>query len=108
MKHWRGNERDIARERMEILLGLAKKTLRKDPKLMRRYIELARRIGMRSQVSIPKEYKQRICKNCGTFLVPGFNCRVRTRPDGGTKVVITCLDCGSHKRYPTLKEKNLR
>lgn len=108
MKRWRDAERDIARERMEILLDLAMKTIRKDSKLTRRYVELARRIGMRSQVSIPREYKQMICKNCGTLLVPGFNCRVRTRSDGGTKVVITCLDCGNHKRYPALKEKSIQ
>jgi ribonuclease P protein subunit RPR2 len=107
MRRWREAERDIAKERMEILLHLAMKTVRKDPKLTRRYVELARRIGMRSQVTIPREYKRMICKNCGILLVPGFNCRVRTRPDGGTRVVITCLDCGCHKRYPTTKEKSI-
>jgi ribonuclease P protein subunit RPR2 len=105
MRRWRETERDIARERMEILLDLAGKTVRKDSKLARRYVELARRIGMRAQVSIPRQYKRMICKSCGTFLLPGFNCRVRTRSDGGTKIVITCLDCGGHKRYPTLREE---
>lgn len=108
MRRWREAERDIARERVEILFNLAKKTVKRDPKLTRRYLELAKGVGMRSQVKIPKEYKLLICKGCGTLLVPGFNCRVRTRAEGGTKVIITCLDCGVQKRYPTLKERSVR
>jgi ribonuclease P protein subunit RPR2 len=108
MKRWKEVERDIARERIEILLGLAKKTVKTDRNLTRRYVELAKKIGMRAQVNIPREDKRMICKNCGTLLVPGFNCRVRTRPNGGTKVIITCLDCGGHKRYPALMEKKSR
>lgn len=101
-------EKAIAKERIYILIDMAIETVRKDSKLARRYVELARRISMRSRVSIPKEYKYRLCRNCGIVLVPGFNCRVRTRSESGTRVVITCLDCGSHKRYPALKEKMLR
>jgi ribonuclease P protein subunit RPR2 len=105
MKRWKEAERDIARERIEILLDLAKKTVKKDSRLTRRYVELAKKIGMRAQVRMQREDKHMICKGCGILLVPGFNCRVRTRPDAGTRVVITCLDCGRHRRYPALREK---
>ena len=104
---WRrsGSIKEIARERIEILLGLAKEAFQKDRVLSKRYVELARRIGMRAGVRLSKEQKMFICKGCGNLLMPGLNCRVRTRAEGGTTVLITCLDCGSKKRYPTVRER---
>jgi len=104
---WRrsGNIREIARERIGILLDLARNTLPKDQILSKRYVELARLIGMKAGVRFSKEQKMSICKDCGIFLVPGINCRVRTRPEFGTTVLITCLDCGTKKRYPTVRER---
>jgi hypothetical protein len=46
--------------------------------------------------------KLMICKNCNSFLVPGVNCRVRTH---ASRVVITCLDCGSIRRVPFVRER---
>jgi len=104
---WRrsGSIKEIARERIEILLGLAKETFHKDRVLSKRYVDLARRIGMRAGVRLPRDQKMFICKGCGSLLMPGLNCRVRTRPEAGTTVLITCLDCGSKKRYPTARER---
>jgi ribonuclease P protein subunit RPR2 len=104
---WRrsGSIKEIARERIEILLGLAKETFHKDRVLSNRYVELARRIGMRAGVRFSKEQKMFICKGCGGLLMPGLNCRVRTRAEAGTTVLITCLDCGCKKRYPTARER---
>jgi ribonuclease P protein subunit RPR2 len=104
---WRkgGNIKEIALGRIRILLGLAKTTFPKDRDLSKRYVELARRIGMKAGVRLPKEEKIFICKGCGSLLVPGVNSRVRTRSDFGTTVLITCLDCGSKKRYPTVRER---
>jgi len=97
--------KEIARERIEILFAQAKMRFRDDPKLARRYVELARRIGMKAGVRLTREQKSRVCKGCGSFLVPGANCRVRTRSEGGTIVLITCLECGVKKRYPTVRER---
>jgi ribonuclease P protein subunit RPR2 len=104
---WRkgGNTKEIALERIRILLGLAKNTFQKDRDLSKRYVELARRIGMKAGVRLPSEEKLFICKGCGSLLVPGVNSRVRTRSDLGTTVLITCLDCGTKKRYPTVRER---
>jgi RNase P subunit RPR2 len=33
---------------------------------------------------------------------------VRVRAEHGTHVVVTCLECGSAKRYPAVKEKRLK
>jgi len=100
-----GGARDIARERIDILLAQAESVFGNNPELSKRYVELARRIGMKAGVRLTREQKSRICKRCGSFLVPGVNCRVRTRSEFGTIVLITCLECGAKKRYPTVRER---
>jgi ribonuclease P protein subunit RPR2 len=103
---WRsGSIRQIARERIEILLRLARQVFLEDPSLSKRYVELAQLIGMKSGVRLPRDAKTFICKRCGNLLVPGRNCRVRIRSETGTTVLITCLDCESKKRYPTVRER---
>lgn len=108
MKYRIEDPRDIAKERIAILLKLAGDVFHSDPKLSSRYVELARKIGMRSGVRIPGEQKRFICKGCGTLLVPGANCRVRIRSERGTVVVVTCLRCGARKHYPAVREKRER
>jgi ribonuclease P protein subunit RPR2 len=104
---WRkgGNIKEIARERIEILFNHAQSAFPSNRTLANRYVELARRVGMKAGVRLTREQKLRICKGCGGFLVPGVNCRVRTRSEYGTTVLITCLDCGTKKRYPTVRER---
>lgn len=108
MKFRKAVEREIARERMEILFNLAKATFKIDSTLSKRYIQLMKKVGMKAKVRIPKEWKLFICKGCGSLLVPGKNCRVRVRSEGGTRSVIACLDCGALKRIPAVKEKKWR
>lgn len=91
----------IAGERIELLYKFAHEVFKEDPSLANRYVEIARRIGMRCGVRIPRELKRFTCKKCGSLLVPGANCRVRTRSDKGTTIIMTCLNCGQVKRYPT-------
>ncbi len=103
-----GNIRKIAEERIDLLLKLAREKARSDEALSKRYVEIARRIAMRSGVRLGRERKHFICKECGSALVPGVNSRVRMRSDRGTSIVVTCLACGSIKRYPVVKEKRQR
>ncbi len=95
----RSEVRTIALERIEILLRLAKQVVASDQGLAERYVELARKISMRTKVRIPTADKRFLCKNCGLPLIPGQNARVRTSK-GNPRVVITCLSCGVVKRYP--------
>jgi len=92
----------LAEERIDLLYKFAREAFGEDPPLANRYVEIARRIGMRCEVRIPRELKQFTCKGCRGLLVPGANCRVRIRSDKGTTVVMTCLKCGRVKRYPTV------
>jgi len=95
-------QRRIARERMDILLSLAGEVFSEDRELARRYVSLARRIGMRYNVRLTKEDKLRVCRRCSSYLVPGVNCRVRSHAG---RMVITCLTCGSQRRIPFLRER---
>ncbi len=95
----------IARERIKHLINLAGKTFSKFPKRADHYIQLARKVAMKARVRIPSPLKKRFCKHCYRFLLPGVNCRVRTR---GDKVVYYCLHCKKYMRFPFLKEKKAR
>ncbi|MDI6888399.1 MAG: ribonuclease P protein component 4 [Methanocellales archaeon] len=89
--------RDMARQRIERLFMLAEKQFGEHPERSDRYIQLARRIGTRNNVRIPRELKQRMCKHCDSYLVPGTNARVRLRK---RYVTVTCLTCNKQMRYP--------
>lgn len=91
-------ERAIARSRMERLLLLAEQALPERSDRARRYVDLARRLGMRYQVSLPPAWRWKVCRSCGSLLAPGRNARVRTR---GRQRIVTCLACGHVSRFGT-------
>ena len=96
-------ERRIALERMAILFHHAEReALQRRPARARRYVDLARRIGMRYNVRVPPEFKRRFCKECLAYLLPGVNARVRI---GRGRVVVTCAGCGAVQRMPYGQEQ---
>ncbi len=95
----------IANERIDILLRQAREMLDKDPRLSKRYVELAWKISMRTKVRIPSSEKRYLCKACGRVLIPGRNARVRVL-SGNPRIVITCLSCGTLRRYPFTPRKS--
>lgn len=99
-----GYFRKIARERITILLRLADSEAREHPERSRRYVELARKIGMRYKVRFPRKYKRKICKNCFSYLKPGLTCTVRLVPKEKC-VTWRCLNCKKERRYPYSKKK---
>jgi len=91
----------IARERMERLLYLAEEEGRLgNLERGRRYVTLAKRIGMRTNTRMPRGFLY--CRSCMSPLVPGKNCTVRLR---SSRVTMTCQECGHIQRHPYLKEK---
>ncbi len=100
-------ERSIARERIGILLSLAKKHAREEMQLSRKYVELAKRIGMRYNVPLGKEAKRAFCRNCLSYLIPGANCKIRTSRKKQA-VSATCLACGHITYFAYIKEKRRR
>jgi ribonuclease P protein subunit RPR2 len=88
---------EMAEQRIDRLFSLAEKAFPTRPELADRYVDIAKRISMRHRVSIPGQYKKRICKQCGSYLMPGKNSRIRL---DGKNLIITCQNCGAIKRYP--------
>jgi ribonuclease P protein subunit RPR2 len=86
----------IANERIDLLFQFAEheRALGKYKKLDR-YVDLARRIGMRYNVRLPANYKWKFCKHCYSYLHPGRTADVRTR---NKFIVIHCRSCGKHMR----------
>lgn len=98
MKRSRGKKPEyqlrIARERIGILFEEAEKAAREDKALARRYVELARKIGMRYNVRIPPRLKRKCCRNCHSLLLSSLQ-----RLKNGM-IRIECSSCGKITRYP--------
>ncbi|MBI2543178.1 MAG: ribonuclease P [Candidatus Aenigmarchaeota archaeon] len=89
----------IAKERIEILFSLAEREFKEHPQRSRRYVELARKIGLRYNVRFPKEDKRKFCKNCNTLLKSSVTSKVRL--DKNTRTInVICLNCNKVSRYP--------
>jgi len=80
----------IARERIGILFDEARKT--QDTKLCKRYMQLAKKIGMRYNVRLGDK-KKMFCKQC--FYYFGANAKRRLK---NGKISITCPGCGHISR----------
>ncbi|MDD4878365.1 MAG: ribonuclease P [Candidatus Nanoarchaeia archaeon] len=104
MKNFRGRKEkqaSIAKERIEKLFSEAEDAFSKEPKLARRYVELARKISTRTNTRIPFALKRKFCKKCNAYLVPGKNARIRTK---NKALIIACLECNGVSKLP-LKNK---
>jgi ribonuclease P protein subunit RPR2 len=88
-------QKEIARERIGILFQKADDIFSTNKSLANRYVTLARKISMKVQLQMPREFKRKYCKHCYTYLRSGVNARIRTR-DG--KVVISCFECKKFTR----------
>ena|SRR3989338_2652125 len=85
----------IANERIHDLFTQAKLRSSKQPELARRYVALARKIGMKYKVRIPAELRLRFCRQCNAYLL-STNSRVRLR---NGMVVVSCLGCKHFRRF---------
>jgi len=95
-------QQGIARERIGILVGLAAEEYEEHPERSHRYASLARRIGMRYNVSVPE--LSCVCKGCHGFMLPGKGGIVRANPR--TRSMETrCSRCGRVHRHPYAREK---
>lgn len=92
-------QKEIARERIQILFEEAKKAFPEHPERANRYVELARKIGMHYRVRIPKELKRKFCDECHSYLKPGVNCEVNIDSEKNV-VEWKCKECGHLKTYP--------
>ncbi|HEV8359173.1 MAG TPA: ribonuclease P [Candidatus Thermoplasmatota archaeon] len=106
MRRDKADERRIARERIARLFELAEaEAKRGEPARAARYVELARRVGMRYVVQLGRAHRRSFCRQCGAFLLPGRTARVRAREG---KLAITCLACGGVRRFGYAREQRAR
>jgi ribonuclease P protein subunit RPR2 len=93
-------QKQIARERIEILLNEAKKAAKQRKfDFANRYAKLAKLIGMRYTVRLKPEQKRKICKYCDSFLLPGVTCDVKIDTKNH-KIKIICGFCKKIIRLP--------
>jgi len=102
------NVRAIAEERIHTLFTLAEQTFHEDPAVAQRYVNIARKIAMAAKLRLPKQYRRQVCRHCKNFILPGVNCRVRTRQRREPHLVITCFNCGHHTRIPLADRKEAK
>ena len=96
----RVNAKHLTQARVDILWEQAQKDARSGkPDIARRKMLSARKIAQKTRTKMPLHISRRICKTCGTILVPGNTCRVRIRHNRSKHIAVTCLSCGTVKRY---------
>ncbi len=101
----RAKARRLTQARVNILWQRAQEKLKEGrPDIARRHMLSARKIAQKTRTKLPRHMGRRICKACGTILVPGNTCRVRIRHNRSKHVTVTCLGCGAMKRYYIKKE----
>lgn len=88
----------IAEERIELLFDQAEEKFDENPKLSDRYVEIARKIGERTQTPLRKELKLKFCSGCGSFWRPGATCKVNINPEKST-VEYKCCNCGESEKH---------
>ena len=96
----------IANERISMLFRMAdKRALLNDIDLASTYVGHARKIAMRYNVRIPREYKRKFCKYCYCYLLSGANSKTRINSTE-KRVETECLGCGRIMYFPYAREIN--
>ncbi|MCS7134877.1 MAG: ribonuclease P [Candidatus Aenigmarchaeota archaeon] len=96
---------EIAKERIKILFNLAKSNVDAHPERARRYIEIARKIGLRYNIRFDRQKKKSFCKKCNTPFIVGKTCIYRLDSKRKTLNII-CKNCGNIIRNPYKGRKN--
>lgn len=89
-----GSHKDLAIQRIEIILANALENAKYDPELAEKEAMLARRISTKYRVRLPYHLRQLFCRKCKGFIIPGRTARLRIGRSTTKAVRITCLRCG--------------
>jgi ribonuclease P protein subunit RPR2 len=93
-------QKEIAAERIAILFKEAEKAAKLGKlEFSNRYVEMARKIGMRYNVRLPGEFKRKFCRYCHSYLRPEVSCKVDI--DTKTKMIkVKCFKCDKIIHFP--------
>ena len=85
--------RQIALERMEILIQNAISNSRTNPLLAQRQATLAKKISTKYRIRMPYHIRMNFCKKCKKFIASGVNARIRMGRSSVKSIRITCGFC---------------
>jgi len=85
--------RQIALERMEILVRNAISNSRNNPSLAQRQATLAKKISTKYRIRMPYHIRMNFCKKCKKFIAPGVGARIRIGRTSVKSIRITCVFC---------------
>lgn len=85
--------KQIALERINVLLKEAQKNAKKDPNLAQKQANLAKKISTKHRVRLSYEAKNQFCKKCKCFIAPGVGSRIRLGRSTLKSIRITCQFC---------------
>lgn len=92
-------QRQIALERMQILIERAVANARACPPLSQRHALLARKISTRYRIRMPYHLRMLYCKKCKMFMAPGVGARFRLGRGHTRSIRITCdLCCHTYRK----------
>ncbi len=86
--------KQIALERMTLLIQSAISNARNEPELAQRQAMLAKKISSRHKVRMPFELRMNFCKKCKSFIAPGIGSKIRIGRSKLKSIRITCMFCG--------------
>ena len=95
-------EKNAAQHQIQLYFDEATKIFSKDKRKANDNVRKARTLAMKYKIRLPRELKRKFCKQCYCFLMPGVNCRIRTRPK---RVIYYCLECKKYMRFPYNKNR---
>ena len=97
--------KEIAKERIDLLIANALVEVRANEKLAYDQAMLAKKIAMRNRLKLPYNIRKLYCKKCKYFIVPGRNARVRIGRSNTKALRITCMKCNHTYRKVLVPRK---
>ena len=85
--------KQIALERMQILIKNAISNARANPTLAQRQASLAKKLSTKYRIGMPYDIRINFCKKCKKFIAPGVNARIRMGRSSVKSIRITCGFC---------------
>lgn len=92
MRKNKARQREMALERVKILLEQSASIATVDMGLARRQASIARTLCLRFNLKLPYHLRQVFCHGCKSLILPGVNARIRLSKKRKS-ITITCLDC---------------
>jgi ribonuclease P protein subunit RPR2 len=85
--------KEIALERMEILIKNALSNAKSNPELSQKQAMHAKKISTHYRIQMPYELRMMFCKKCKGFIAPSVNSRTRIGSSSLKSIRTTCNFC---------------